>query len=266
MARDKMSKAKDRAVHNSWLAPAIGAGVGALVAKALQSRAQSREDHGHEEYYGPRYGSSGYRGESREYYGRTGSRIEGSPYQTYEEGTLPSEVGEVRGQGEFQEQSGSRVQEMKEQAGSRMQDMKERAGSKVDELKGRAGEMRERVGAKTDELKGRMTDQMHSFRERLPDRGQIRASTHEDTGFWALGAAALGVLFGFALPVSEKERQVLEPAKRKARELGAQAKDMAVQKGSEALDQASERLNAPQGEHGGPQAQQGEAESPPALH
>ncbi|HYD43210.1 MAG TPA: hypothetical protein VEB43_20425 [Anaeromyxobacter sp.] len=282
MAREKMGKVRDSAVHSSWLAPALGAGVGMLVGKALQSRAQSREDHRHEDYYGgERFRSSGYRGDYREYYGRTGYR-EDSPYQTYEEGTLPSEVGEVPGgqraegydeqqsSSRFQdvkEQAGSRMQQMKDQAGSRVQEMKDRAGSKVEDLKGRAGEMKERVGAKAGELRHRMSEQAHSLRERLPDREQIRASTHEDTGLWALGAAALGLLFGFALPVTQKERQLLEPAKRKARELGEQAKDMAVQKGSQALDQASEKINAPsqQGEQGGPQPQ-GEAESPPALH
>jgi hypothetical protein len=269
MAREKMGKVRDSAVHSSWLAPALGAGVGMLVGKALQSRAQSREDHRHEDYYGgERFRSSGYRGDYREYYGRTGYR-EDSPYQTYEEGTLPSEVGEApggRAEG-FEQQSGSRLQDMKEQAGARVQEMKDRAGSKVEDLKERAGEMKERVGAKAGELKHRMGEQAHSLRERLPDRDRLRASTHEDTGLWALGAAALGLLFGFALPVTQKERQLLEPAKRKARELGEQAKEMAVEKGSQALDQAQERIDAPaqQGEQGAPQPQ-AEAGAPPALH
>lgn len=270
MAREKMGKVRDSAVHSSWLAPALGAGVGMLVGKALQSRAQSREDHRPEDYYGSeRFRSSGYRGDYREYYGRAGYR-EDSPYQTHGEGTLPSEVGEVPA-GQYAEgheqHSGSRLQDMKEQAGSRVQEMKDRAGSRVEDLKERAGEMKDRVGAKAGELKHRMGEQAHSLRDRLPDSGQIRASTHEDTGLWALGAATLGLLFGFALPVSQKERQLLEPAKRKARELGEQAKDMAVQKGSQALDQAQERIGAPsqQGEQGQPP--QGEVEPPPpALH
>lgn len=263
MARERMAKVRDSAVHNSWLAPALGAGVGALVAKALQSRAQVRDDR-HEYDEGGRYRSSGYRGDYREYYGRTGYRGEEPPGQTYEEG-------DVRGRAEgFGEQEGSRFQQMKERAGSRMEEMKDRAGAKVEDLEDRAGEVKERVGAKAGELKDRLSEQMHSMRERLPDRERVRASTHEDTGLWALGAAALGVLFGFALPMTQKERRILEPAKRKARELGEEAKEMAVQKGSQAIDQASEKLNATQqqqGDQGGQPPPQPEGGGlPRALH
>jgi hypothetical protein len=267
-----MAKVRDSAVHSSWLAPALGAGVGALVAKALQARASSRDDERHDRYerwYGRgdrdlEYRGPGYRGEDP-YYGRSGFRSEDWPYQTYQEVTPPAQVGEVPA-------TERRAEGFREEPGSRGQGLKDRAGSKLEELEGRAGEVKDRMAAKAGELEDRMSERIQSFRERLPDRARIRASTHEDTGLWALGAVALGFLFGFALPVTQRERQLLEPAKRKARELGAQAKELAVQKGSEALDQASEKLQSQQGNGGGqpepqPSAPQGGSqESPPALH
>jgi hypothetical protein len=44
---------------------------------------------------------------------------------------------------------------------------------------------------------------------------------------WAFAAMAVGALFGLALPLSEGERRVIEPAKEKLREAGSQAMDMA---------------------------------------
>jgi hypothetical protein len=80
------------------------------------------------------------------------------------------------------------------------------------------------------------------LRERLPDRGQIAASTYEDTALWAFGALALGAVFGAALPVSQRERELLEPARRKVREATQQATEMALEKGGEAMDEVSSRL------------------------
>jgi hypothetical protein len=67
---------------------------------------------------------------------------------------------------------------------------------------------------------------------------------------WALGALALGALFGFALPVSRREREALEPARRKARELGHDLEERILAKGGEALDQAKARVegNRPSGD------------------
>lgn len=113
------------------------------------------------------------------------------------------------------------------------------------------------------------------MRERLPDRERLRASTREDTGLWALGAVALGALFGFALPETDKERELLEPARRKARELGHEAADRVLEKGSEAMDQAAEKVRAAgeQGERGEPERGEGESAaivtpsgSPAPLH
>jgi hypothetical protein len=82
----------------------------------------------------------------------------------------------------------------------------------------------------------------------MPDREQIYSSAREDMGVWAFGALALGALFGMALPVSQRERELLEPAKRKVREAGYQARDMALEKGSEALDRAQAKVGGDEDE------------------
>src|SRR5215212_1337795 len=63
MARDKAYEVRERAVDSGWLIPLIGAGVGAVIGKALQSRARDREerawygrfDHARGDAYGESY-------------------------------------------------------------------------------------------------------------------------------------------------------------------------------------------------------------------
>jgi len=135
----------------------------------------------------------------------------------------------------------------------------------------KAAEAKERARAKAEQVKGRIQEATASVRERLPDREQLRESTHEDTGLWALGAMALGALFGFALPETQREREVLEPARRKAREFGQQARDKVLEKGAEAMEKATDKVASagaeqrPQGEPGSVGAPPS-PESPTALH
>jgi hypothetical protein len=104
--------------------------------------------------------------------------------------------------------------------------------------------MKDRARDAAEQVKGRVQEATSSIRERLPDRERLRESARADTGMWALGALALGALFGFALPETEREREMLEPARRKARELGAQARDVALEKGSEAMEKATEKVGS----------------------
>jgi hypothetical protein len=228
MARERMSTARDRAVESSWFAPLLGAGIGALVAKTLQSRAQERS------WDRDRFG---YRGElERRGYGypRGGYYAAGrEDYDVYGgEAGVPEEM---LGEGG---ETGSKLRE-------------------------KASEVKERARATAEQMKGRIEESTSSVRERLPDRDRIRESTHQDTGLWALGAMALGALFGFALPETQREREMLEPARRKARELGQQARDKALEKGSEAMEKATEQAKS----FGAEQRPQGQSpESPEALH
>jgi hypothetical protein len=99
-----------------------------------------------------------------------------------------------------------------------------------DRVSGKAGEVKERLAGKAGEMRERMREGAGSLRSRIPDRESMRSSAQEQPAFWALGAAAIGALFGFALPLSDKERQVLEPAREKMREATHQAMDKAVEK------------------------------------
>jgi hypothetical protein len=238
MARERMSTARDRAVESSWFGPLLGAGIGALVAKTLQSRAQERRrDRDRFGYYGELEGR-GY-GRARGGYYAAGR----DEYDVY--GGEERMPGETLGAGD---DTGAKLRE-------------------------KAAEVKERARSTAEQMKGRIQETTSSVRERLPGREQIQESTHEDTGLWALGAMALGALFGLALPEMQREREMLEPARRKARELGQQARDKALEKGSEAMAKATEQARSlgaeqrPQGQSGSTSTgAQPSADSPEALH
>ena len=77
---------------------------------------------------------------------------------------------------------------------------------------------------------------------------------------------ALGALFGFALPETQREREMLEPARRKARELGPQVKDKALEKGTEAMDKATDQVRSAGTEPGGQRGGTAGAPPPAPLH
>ena len=211
MARDKAYEVRERAVESGWLIPLIGAGVGAVIGKALQSRAQDREERG---WYGRHDSTRGFaHGESY-----------GSPYGERYTGSFGAREAD-----RWRDQRGFEAERHEEGDGS-------------SQLSDKASEMKERVAAKADEYGERLREGTHALRDRMPDREQISTSAREDMGLWALGALAVGALFGMALPVSDREREMLEPAKRKVREAGQQARDLAIEKGSDALDRAQAKV------------------------
>lgn len=213
MARHGATQVKERAVESSWLLPLLGAGIGALVGRAVMTRAQEQRGHDGARFDGGRYGydarfDSGY--DTR--YGRWGDdryRAD-SPYTEGGRGYMGAEA--------YAEGTSSAF-----------------SGDESSEGKGvgeRATELKDQATAKVGEVKERMMERASHLRERFPDREYIRESAHEQPGMWALGAMALGALFGFAVPVSESERRMIEPAKDKLRQAGEQALD----KASEAMD------------------------------
>ncbi len=238
MARERMWSARDRAVESSWFAPLLGAGIGALVAKTLQSRAQERswerDRYGYPYREGSRYGVEYPRGD-----------VEfGAAYEEeYAYAEPPPAQGAAGGEG----------------AGARI-------GEKVSELGEKVSGMKDAAREKAEEMKGRLQGATTSMRERLPDRERIRASTREDTGLWALGAVALGALFGLALPETERERELLEPARRKAQELGSEVRDKALAKGAEAMEKATDQVRSAGTEPGGQRGGTAGAPPPAPLH
>ena len=227
MARERAYEARDRAVDSPWVLPLIGAGIGALVGRALLGRAQERRDaEWRREWERPRpYGSHGYvrRGHDRTSYAGAGydrpQGAYGSSAEWDEDLALSTtETGEGGSSG------------VRERLSEGASSAKERVTGAANELGDRATEMKERLGARAEELGGRVRERATALRDRIPDREAIRSSAHEQPGLWALGAAAVGALFGFALPLSDREREVLEPARERMREATHQAMDRAVEK------------------------------------
>ena len=81
----------------------------------------------------------------------------------------------------------------------------------------------------------RMREGAQHLRERIPDAGTVHERAQDQPGIWVVGAMALGALFGFAVPMSDSERRVLEPAREKARETGQQALDKAMSRAESAV-------------------------------
>jgi ElaB/YqjD/DUF883 family membrane-anchored ribosome-binding protein len=224
MARERAYEVRDRAVDSPWMLPLLGAGIGALVGRAILGRAQERrEAEWRRDWDRPRpYGSHGYvrRYERSEPYGEPRGAY-GSAAEWDED--LALSTTEAGG-----DDGGSRA--VRERLSEEGAGAKERIASTASELGDRASEVKERVTAKASELGDRARERAQALRERLPDRDTIRESAYEQPGMWALGALAAGALFGFALPLSEKEREVLAPAKERVREATTQAMDRAVER------------------------------------
>ncbi|MFL5358493.1 hypothetical protein [Archangium sp.] len=99
--------------------------------------------------------------------------------------------------------------------------LKERASDVMDMAKDKAAELKDRASGLVD----RAMDKTHGLRERIPDRDVI---THKATDWYgtvsenpvllAIGGLAIGALFASLIPVTERERQLIEPAKSKVRE------------------------------------------------
>ncbi|WNG55690.1 hypothetical protein F0U59_13620 [Archangium gephyra] len=99
--------------------------------------------------------------------------------------------------------------------------LKERASDAMDMAKDKASDLKERASGLVD----RAMDKTHGLRERIPDSGQLRhqasdlyGTVSENPVLLAIGGLAIGALFASFIPVSNRERQLLEPAKAKVKE------------------------------------------------
>ncbi|MHA7633837.1 hypothetical protein [Corallococcus sp. M7] len=201
----------DEATHTprglGLLGALLGAGVGSMLMKrAFRSRIEEREYRVREYERIPLYEAE------REYYGAPGSGrvipVEG--YNTREEST--------RDEGMH---------------------LKDRVSSAADTVRGRVHDAADTVRSQASHL-----------RERVPSPQAIRGRTsqwydralEEQPLALALGAVALGMLTASLLPVTDKERQLLEPAKRRAQEGLAQLGDQVSQK----LEGSEEDTSSPE--------------------
>lgn len=221
MARYRAMQARNRAMDNPWLVPLLGAGIGALVGRALVSRAQDAREREWElrdpgrRWYSREPRGFAYGGEDYGYETYGEAWRDEPPVTRYTESNdLESGPGEGRGMGDRASEAAS--------------DVKERVA-------GTAAEVKERVSEKAGEYGHRMREGAQHLRERIPDAERLRERAREQPGLWALGAMALGALFGFAVPISEQERRALEPAREKAREAGQQALDKAISRAESAV-------------------------------
>src|SRR5581483_10106878 len=85
--------------------------------------------------------------------------------------------------------------------------IKEKISEGAQDLKDRASELKDRAG-----------DVVSNFRERMPSADELRHGAEENPMMLALGGMALGAIAAWLLPVSRKEREMLEPMKQRAGE------------------------------------------------
>jgi len=240
----------------SLLGAIIGAGVGsALMRKAFTKREEHRYDNR----------DSQWRGEDRWRYdemraGRTDLRYSDEDrYATAERtdlgygagtsyGDVPgyqgvsSNIGAVDtdydrsvGTGDgLKARASETASNVKERASDAAQSVKERAVDVKERMMGKASDVRERASGSVDHLRERASH----LRERIPSRETVQYRTtdwfnrtvEEQPILLAMGGIALGMLASTLIPVSNKERRLIEPAKRRAEEGISQLGDQLNQK------------------------------------
>ncbi|AFE07144.1 hypothetical protein COCOR_06816 [Corallococcus coralloides DSM 2259] len=235
----------DEATHTprglGLLGALLGAGVGSMLMKrAFRSRIEERE-YRVREYervpVGPGRERIPLYEAEREYYGAYGSGrvipVEG--YNTREESSRDEGM-------HLKDRASEALHMAKETVGSTTENVKDRVSSAADTVRGRVHDAADTVRSQASHL-----------RERVPSPQAIRGRTsqwydralEEQPLALALGAVALGMMAASLLPVTDKERQLLEPAKRRAQEGLAQLGDQVSQKleGSEEDTSSAETIS-----------------------
>lgn len=213
----------------SLLGALIGAGVGsALMRKAFTKR---------EEYRYDEYRDNRWRDEDRWRYdslraGRAYDDRYGTAERTdigyggYGAGTSYGDAG-YQGVSSNLDVSSSRDVDtgdggLKAKASETAANVKERASEAAHSVKERAVDVKERAAGAVDHLRERASH----LRERIPSRDTVQYRTtdwfnrtlDEQPLLLALGGIAMGMLASTLIPVSNRERRLIEPAKRRAEE------------------------------------------------
>ncbi|WP_164002104.1 hypothetical protein [Pyxidicoccus caerfyrddinensis] len=216
----------------SLLGALIGAGVGsALMRKAFTRREEHRYDEYRDNrwrdedrwrYDGMRSGRADVRYEDRYataertdvgYQGAASTGYQGVPpnYDMSSSRDFSRDLDTGDGSGGLKAKATETASHVKERASEaahtvrdRAVDMKDRAADRVDHLRERASHLRERIPSR-DVVQGRTTDWFNRTLDEQPI-------------FLALGGIALGMLASTLIPVSNQERRLMEPAKRRAGE------------------------------------------------
>jgi len=112
--------------------------------------------------------------------------------------------------------------------------IKERAAGVAHSVQDKAHDLKDRAMGAVGQVK----DQASNLRERIPSGSEVKTQASDwfnraletQPLMLAVGGVALGMFASMFLPVSDKERQLIEPAKRKAQESITQLGDQLEQK------------------------------------
>ncbi|MBF5043892.1 hypothetical protein FGE12_15940 [Aggregicoccus sp. 17bor-14] len=274
----------DQATHTprglGLLGGLLGAGLGSMLMKrAFRSRIEERSygaygyrggrDYGRvpvsyarDDRYSPLEGERSYGAYGSGAYGSTeaSSAIPDSEYSAYPSATGSAGVGygsdysdADRSGANLKDRAQDALGSAKERVSGAADNVKERVSGAADNVKervhGAADTVRERVHGAADSVRERASH----LRERVPSAGELKSrgsdwygrALEEQPLALALGAVALGMLAASLLPVSDKERQLIEPAKRRAQEGISQLGEQVSQKleGSSEEESDSEELS-----------------------
>ena len=249
----------------SLLGALIGAGVGsALMRKAFTRREEHRYDDYRDNrwrdedrwrYDGMRAGRSDLRYEDRYataersdigygagtsygdvgYQGAASTGYQGvPPNYDLSDRDYNRDIDTGEGNGGMKAKASDAVSNVKERASEAAHTVRDRAVDLKDRAMGKTSDVRERAVGAVDHLKERASH----LRERIPSRDTVQYRTtdwfnrtvDEQPILLALGGVALGMLASTLIPVSNKERRLIEPAKRRAEEGISQLGDQLNQK------------------------------------
>lgn len=228
----------------SLLGAIIGAGVGAVLMKKAFT---VREERSFREYEGyPREGFR-YRGESYPSVGSTGA-YPGSAAAAGMSGDVSAMGGQV------DVSVGGGIGTAAHIGSGDGSDLKGRASDVAHSVKDKAYELKDRARGAVDQVRERGSH----LRERIPSGGELKSRTSDwfdqtldrQPLMLALGSIVVGMFASMFIPVTSRERQLIEPAKRKAQESISQLGDQLEQKlqgsqdvqGSNISQQSSEGL------------------------
>jgi hypothetical protein len=121
-----------------------------------------------------------------------------------------------------------------------------------DEDRGTADALREKISEGTQQLGDKISEGAQQLkdkamgvvddvRERIPSGDELRQTANENPALVALGGFALGAIAALLLPVSRKERDLLEPVKQRAGE----AIGTLGEKLGDTVDEAQHRIAPP---------------------
>lgn len=254
-ARERTYEMRDRFLESPWALGLIGGTIGAIAGKMIgevtKKRFSGRDEGWDQRYlaygnvdrpydeYNATHESAGLNSGS---YGAERSIItDDSMYgldQTYG-ARSEGEIGRVGFEGEVYT---GKDDGMKAKAQEKLGAIKHGVADKASSVKHGIADTASSIKHGVSDTASRAKDKLHDVREHLPNmrhaipsKEQLRSggravvrSTEEHSNLWALGALAVGAFFGAMVPVSQKERAMMRPAKDQLKAQLGDIKDEAI--------------------------------------